>query len=269
MGGQLYINLRGYDPGAPVTADEALERFLRSLGVTARSVPTDTEHKSSLYRSLVAGRRLLVVLDNASSVAQVRTLLPGGAHTVVLVTSRSRLSGLVVRDGARRFTVDVLSEEDAIDLVRTSTGEFPVGDDDADIAELARLCSYLPLALRIAAERAASRPGMPLAELIQDLRDESALWDALSVDDEDEAGAVRSVFAWSYRALPEPAARVFCLLGLHPAVDFSIHAAAAPAGVHVDRVRHPLDVLAGAHLLEARGPGRRRAELRRLLTDAC
>lgn len=254
--GQLYINLRGYDPGAPVTADEALERFLRSLGVATQAVPVGTEEKSSLYRSLMAGRRLLVVLDNAASVTQVRPLLPGGAHTVVLITSRSRLSGLVVRDGARRSTVDVLTEQDAVALVRATTRESRSGDDQAHLSELARLCSYLPLALRIAAERAASRPGMPLAELIQDLRDESALWDALSVDDEDEAGAVRSVFAWSYRALPDYAARLFCLLGLHPTADFSAHAAAALTGTHVDRMRHPLDVLSGAYLLESRGFGR-------------
>jgi tetratricopeptide (TPR) repeat protein len=251
--GQLYINLRGYDPGTPATADEALERFLSSLGVPASHIPVRTDHKASLYRSLLAGRRLLVVLDNAATVAQVRPLLPGASRSVTVVTSRNRMAGLIVRDGARRSTMDVLSAADAMELLVTTTREFRLHDDPADVAELARLCAFLPLALRVAGERAASRSHTPLASLIQELRDESALWDALSADDEDEASAVRSVFAWSYRALPADVATLFCLLGLHPANEFSVHAVAALVGMPVDRVRHPIEVLVSAHLLDNYG----------------
>jgi tetratricopeptide (TPR) repeat protein len=254
--GQLYINLRGYDPGAPASPDEALEQFLRSLGTPDDAIPAGLDQKAALFRSLIAGRRVLIVLDNAATVAQVRPLLPGTANALVLVTSRSRLSGLTVRDGATRSAIDVLTEQDAVELLHETTRDFRRGDDHHDFVELARLCAYLPLALRIAGERAATHPSMPLADLVNDLRDESGLWEALAMDDEDEASAVRSVFAWSYRALPSYAAQLFCLLGLHPAAGISTHAAAALAGRPVDRIRHPLDVLVGAHLLKSAGYGR-------------
>ena len=139
---------------------------------------------------------MLIVLDNVSSVRQVRPLLPGTASCLVLVTSRSRLSGLVARDGADRVTLGMLPPAEAVDLLRRVTRRHRSHDIPLEQAELARLCSYLPLALRIAAERAASRPQMPLHELIDDLRDKSGLWDVLSVDDE-EADAVHTVFAGS------------------------------------------------------------------------
>ncbi|KDN86602.1 ATP-binding protein [Kitasatospora cheerisanensis] len=254
--GQLYVNLRGYDPGQPVTAREALGRFLVSLGVPAASVPADQDAAAALYRSLLADRRVLVVLDNAASVGQVRPLLPGGAGSLALVTSRSRLSGLAVRDGARRLTVGTLPEPEAVALLRTVTADHRPDDDPADLTELARLCALLPLALRIAAERAASLPHLALGELIADLRDESALWDVLSVGDEEESDAVRTVFAWSYRALPEPAARLFRRLGLHPGPEFGLHAAAALAESTTGRTRQLLDTLVGAHLVEQTAPDR-------------
>ncbi|MFD4657205.1 ATP-binding protein [Kitasatospora sp. NPDC058444] len=254
--GQLYVNLRGYDPGRPVTAQEALHRFLTSLGVSARSVPHDPDAAAALYRSLLAERRVLVVLDNAASVHQVRPLLPGSAGSLVLVTSRSRLSGLAVRDGARRLTLRTLPEAEAVALLRAVTAGHRPQDDPAELAELARLCARLPLALRIAAERAASLPHMGLDELIDDLRDESALWDALSVGDDEDADSVRTVFAWSYRALPDQVARLFRLLGLHPGPDFGLHAAAALAHLTPVRTRQLLDSLVGAHLVEQSAPDR-------------
>ncbi|MFE2755845.1 ATP-binding protein [Actinosynnema sp. NPDC059335] len=254
--GQLYVNLRGYDPGEPVTPDQALDRFLRALDVRHDAIPTDLEAKAALYRSLLAGRRMLIVLDNAATVSQVRPLLPGTAECLVVVTSRSRLSGLMSRDGARRLSLELLPEAESVELIRSVTADYRTGDDPGEIAELARLCARLPLALRIAAERAASRPHMPLSSLIQDLRDESGLWDALSTGDDDEAGAVRTVFAWSYRALPEAAARLFRLLGLHPGPDFGVPAVAALAGVSAADARHQLDALVGAHLLEQTAPDR-------------
>lgn len=134
--------------------------------------------------------------------------------------------GLVLRDGTQRLTVRTLDPAEAVKLLEHVTVRHRPQDDPQEVAELARLCGQLPLALRIAAERVAIRPHMPLADLIQDLRDESSLWDALATDDE-EAGTVRSVFAWSYRVLPEGAARLFRLLGLHPGRDFTAGAAAA------------------------------------------
>lgn len=247
--GQLHVNLRGYDPGEPVTAAQALERFLTALGVVPGAVPPETEARSALFRSLLADRRMLVVLDNAATVRQVRPLLPGAGRCLALVTSRSRLSGLITRDGARRITLEVFDEPEAVELLRATTSGYRSGDADAEFAELARLCARLPLALRIAAERAAARPRMPMGDLIDNLRDESHLWDALSAEDDDEADAVRTVFAWSYRALPAEAARMFRLLGLHPGSDFSVHAAVALAAVPEIEARRQLDALVGAHLL--------------------
>lgn len=254
--GQLYVNLRGYDPGEPVTAQEALHRFLPALGVTDRSVPQDIDAAAALYRSLLADRRMLIVLDNASTVGQVRPLLPGGPGCLVLVTSRSRLSGLAVRDGARRLTLGTLPQAEAVALLRAVTAGYRPADDLEKLTELADLCARLPLALRIAAERAASRPHLRLDDLIADLRDESALWDALSTGDDEEAEAVRTVFAWSYRALPEQAARLFRLLGLHPGPEFGLRAAAALAAAPVPRTRQLLDSLVNAHLLEQISPDR-------------
>ncbi|WP_228647424.1 tetratricopeptide repeat protein [Microtetraspora sp. AC03309] len=254
--GQLYVNLRGYDPGPPITPNEVLDRFLRALDLPAGAIPPDLEARAALYRSLLAGRRILIVLDNAMSAAQVRPLLPGTDTCLVIVTSRSRLSGLVVRDGAHRVTVDMLPEPEALDLIRQVIADYRGEDDAAQLAELARLCARLPLALRIAAERAASRPWMPLGDLIQDLRDESALWDALTAESGDEADAVRTVFAWSYRALPEPVARLFRLLGLHPGPEFGIPAVAAMVGITAGQARQMLDMLVGAHLVEQIAPDR-------------
>jgi tetratricopeptide (TPR) repeat protein len=254
--GQLYVNLHGYDPGPPVTSDQVLDRFLRALDVPAESIPIDSEARAALYRSLLAGRRFLIVLDNAATVGQVRPLLPGITGCLVLVTSRSRLSGLVARDGAYRVSLGLLPEREAVDLLRGVTAGYRPPDDLGELEELARLCARLPLALRIAAERAGSRPHMPLRDLIADLRDESALWDALTAGDDDESDAVRTVFAWSYRALTKDASRLFRLLGLHPGPDFGSTAAAALAGATAGRVRRLLDDLVGAHLLEQPQPDR-------------
>ncbi|WP_143138851.1 ATP-binding protein [Lentzea waywayandensis] len=256
--GQLYIDLRGYDPGLPVSPDQALERFLLALGVPAAAVPADVEAKSSLYRSALAERRMLIILDNAANNAQVRPLIPGSGQSLAIVTSRSHLQGLAIRHGARRRTLDTLTEAEAVQLLTTTIREYRTGDDPAEVAELAGLCAYLPLALRIAAERAASRPSMPLSRLIADLRDESELWNTLSTGDIDEAEAVHTVFAWSYRALPEETALVFCLLGLHPGADFSEAAAEALAGGNPRQVRTALDQLTGACLLEPTGFARYR-----------
>ncbi|MFD8379513.1 hypothetical protein ACFV2X_13400 [Streptomyces sp. NPDC059679] len=249
--GQLFMNLRGYDAGPPLAPAAALERFLRALGVPAPAIPAGLEERAELYRSLLAGKQVLVVLDNAATVGQVRPLLPGTAGCLTVVTSRHRLSGLAVRDGARRITLGMLAEQESAELITAATRGYRTGDDPAQIAELARLCARLPLALRIAAERAATHPLLTLPELTAQLRDESTLWEALSSPDQEEADAVRTVFAWSYRTLPPPAARLFRLLGLHPGPDFSVQAAATLAELDPRETHGLLDLLAGAHLIES------------------
>ncbi|WP_308424018.1 ATP-binding protein, partial [Saccharopolyspora thermophila] len=254
--GHLYANLHGYDPGPRATPEQVLDRFLRALGVPADEVPADLDDRAALYRSLLAGRRMLIILDNAATTGQVRPLLPGTAGCLVVVTSRSHLSGLVFREGAHRVTLGVLTEREAVSLLRNVTADYRPEASPDELAELARLCAHLPLALRIAAERAARRPHTALHELIEDLRDESGLWDALSTDDDDEADAVRSVFAWSYRALPEDAAALFRLLGVHPAPEFSVSSVAALAGTSYGQARQRLEALADAHLVEQVSRGR-------------
>ena len=249
--GQLYINLRGYDPGAPVEAEHALEQFLRALHTPPSEIPAGLEARSALLRSLVAGRRILIVLDNAANAAQVRPLLPGEGRSLTLVTSRAFISALISHGGARCVELDVFPENESMALLRQTTEPYRGGDTDEDFRRLARLCANLPLALRIAAERAAARPRMPLARLIAQLRDDD-IWDALSSDDEEEADAVRAVFAWSYRALTEDVARLFRLLGVHAGPDFSAGAAAALAGVPAERGRRLLDALVRSHLVEQR-----------------
>lgn len=252
--GQLYVNMRGYDAGPPVGPEEALDRFLRALGVPGNLVPADLDARSALFRSFLAGKRFLVLLDNAATPGQIRPLLPGTAGSLVLVTSRSKLAGLVSREGAHRMRLDILPLDEATSLLRDLLAEHRPHDDEEDLAELARLCARLPLALRIAAERAISRPRTPLRDLVDELRDESSLWDALASDDDSDA--VRTVFAWSYRALSAQASRLFRLLGLYPGDDFGPHAVAALLGSTVATARRLLDDLAGAHLLEPTAPDR-------------
>jgi tetratricopeptide (TPR) repeat protein/transcriptional regulator with XRE-family HTH domain len=249
--GQLYVNLRGYDPDQPVSAGEALAWFLGALGVP--DIPPGEAERAARFRSLVAGRRLLVVLDNAASVEQVRPLLPG-AGPMVVVTSRDALAGLVARDGAQRLDLDLLPAADAVELLRSLIGARAHADAAA-VSALAELCARLPLALRVAAELAVSRPGTPLAELVAEL---AAAKDRLELLDAggDPRGAVASVFSWSYRHLAADAARMFRLLGLHPGPDFDRYAAAALAGVDVAEAGRLLSGLARAHLIQLVNPGR-------------
>lgn len=254
--GQLYVNMHGYDPIAPLGAYEVLSQFIEALGISAESIPTDLEARTSLYRTLLADKRLLVVLDNVASVSQVRPLIPGAEGCLVLITSRSRLSGLVARDGAKRVSLAVLDELSAIELVHRITDDHRPSDRTEDIAELARMCAHLPLALRIAAERAASRPRLPLDALMADLREESSILDALYAEESEESDAVRTVFGWSYRRLSTEDARAFRLLSLHPTPEFSTYAAAALVGLSMKQSRRILDSLVGAHLLEQTMPDR-------------
>ncbi|GAB2931519.1 tetratricopeptide repeat protein [Micromonospora polyrhachis] len=269
--GQLYVDLRGYDPGEPKPAAAALDGFLRALGVDR--TPIDLDERAALYRSLLAGRRMLVVLDNARSVEQVRPLLPGSPGSLVLVTSRDDLAALVARDGARRLALDRLTDTEATDLLRRILGDARVDAEPGARVELVRLCAGLPLALRIAAERTgrvdaaepgsrvhagrtgAPSPGRPLADLVAELADRSRRLDVLSFPG-DPLTALRVVFSWSYQALPPAAARLFRLLGLYPGPDWDLLAAANLAGLDLDQTGRLIDLLVGAHLVEPGCRGR-------------
>jgi tetratricopeptide (TPR) repeat protein/DNA-binding XRE family transcriptional regulator len=251
--GQLYVNLRGFDPSGPaVTPTEAVGRFLDALGVRPGRIPADLVARAGLYRSLLAGRRVLVVLDNARDAEQVRPLLPGASGCLAVVTSRNDLSGLVAADGAVPFTVDLLSPTDARRLLALRLGEAALAAEPDATEEIIIRCGRLPLALSIVAARAASPPPVTLAELAAELR--AAGLDALAVPD--SATDVRTVFGWSYRALPDDVARLFRLLGLHPGLDVSVPAAASLAGRPESSVRAGLQALIRAHLLTEPEPGR-------------
>jgi len=250
--GQLFINLHGFDPGAPLASATALEHCLRALGVPAPSIPDDPDRRAALYRTSTADKRLLLVADNAASTEQVRALIPAGRSSLVLATSRNRLENLTAHLSGR-LRLDLLAPDQAARLISSILHGFRTGDDPQHIEDLARLCANLPLALRIAAERAAARPLMPLREVIEDLRAESSLWQALSGEDELETEAVRTVFAWSYRAQPPAAARSFRLLALHPGTDFGLEVAGAILEEPLARTRALLDALNGAHLIDQTG----------------
>lgn len=247
--GQLYVNLRGYDGSSPLSPEHVLEGFLRALGTLPEQIPPGLDAQAALFRTLAADRRMLIVLDNARSAGQVRPLLPGTPGCLVIVTSRSSLSGLAARDGARRITLGVLSRDEALALLAAIIGSDRVDSHRDGAAELARRCAYLPLALRIAADYAVSRPHFRLGELAAELACASVRLDILSAPD-DEVTAVRPVFSWSYRALSPSAARAFRLLGLHTGPDVSVPAAAALFGVSRGSARNLLDILSSTHLLE-------------------
>ncbi|WP_306204728.1 AfsR/SARP family transcriptional regulator [Actinoplanes sp. RD1] len=249
--GQLYANLHGYGPDEPTGPAEALTGFLRALGVAPQDIPVETERLAADFRTRVSGRRMLIVLDNAATVGQLRPLLPGAPGCLVLITSRDSLGGLVVRDGARRLDLDLLPTADAVALLSALVGPGPV----AELTELAGLCARLPLALRVAAELAQSRTGEPLSGLIAELAGEQDRLDRLDPGG-DPYSAVRAVFSWSMHHLSEPAFRLFALLGRHPGADFDAYAAAALTGGDLTATRRALDELARAHLIR-REPGGR------------
>jgi DNA-binding SARP family transcriptional activator/Tfp pilus assembly protein PilF len=252
--GQLHVNLRGYDPDRPVAAADALAGFLRALGVPGQDIPDDADERAARYRSLLAGKRMLVVLDNASEAEQVRPLLPGTPGCAVLVTSRDSLAGLVARDGATRLDLDLLPPDEAVSLLRELIGERADADSEA-CAALADQCCRLPLALRVAAELAAARPAVPLTGLVAELVDQQRRLDLLAAAG-DPRSAVRAVFSWSYRNLSADAARTFRLVGLHPGPDFDPYATAALTAATLSRARKLLEVLARAHLIHPTGRDR-------------
>jgi DNA-binding SARP family transcriptional activator/Tfp pilus assembly protein PilF len=252
--GQLYVNLRGYDPGPPVAAPDALAGFLRALGVPGPEIAAEPDERAAQYRSLLADQRMLIVLDNAGSVEQVRPLLPGSRSCTVLVTSRDTLPGLVARDGASRLELDLLPMREAIDLLRRLIGRRVEAEPIA-AATLADRCSRLPLALRLAAELAIARPATRLAELCDELAEQQRKLDLLSAGGDPQT-AVRAVFSWSLRHLAPGTAGAFRQLGLHPGPDFDAYAVAALADSSLPAAGRMLAELSRAHLVQGMGPGR-------------
>ncbi|MFI5497220.1 AfsR/SARP family transcriptional regulator [Actinoplanes sp. NPDC051859] len=252
--GQLYVDLRGFDPNlSAVEPGDALRGFLDALGVPARRVPATLEQQAALYRSLLAGRRMMVLLDNARDVDQVMPLLPGSAGCLVLVTSRNRLSGLVAA-GAVAVPVDLLTADEGRQMLRGRIGPSRVEAEPGAVDDIIAVSARLPLALAIVAARAAAHPRFSLAALAGDLASARGGLDAFV--GEDEATDARAVLSWSYHLLAPPVARLFRLLGLHPGPDISVTAAASLAGVSVPEARRLLAALCAAHLLDEGTPGR-------------
>jgi hypothetical protein len=241
--GQLYVNLMGFSPSGPVPPERAIPEFLQAVGVASADIPESEAAQAALYRTVLADRRMLVLLDNALDARQVRPLLPGSRSCAVLVTSRSRLAGLAAAEGARLLSLDVLAEPDARDLLAGRLGEQRVAAEPEAAAELAGLCARLPLALTIAAARAAAYPGLPLSDVAAELRREPGRLDALELGD--PASSVREVFSWSCRHLSVPARRMFQLIGIHPGQDISAGAAASLAGLPEPEARRGRGARAG------------------------
>jgi DNA-binding SARP family transcriptional activator/Tfp pilus assembly protein PilF len=253
--GQLYVDLRGLDPVTPpMEPGVALRFFLDALGVPPHRITVSVEERAALFRSLLDGKRMLIVLDNARSAAQVRPLLPGSPGCLVVVTSRNQMTGLVATQGAALITLDVLGQDEARDMLARRLGRARVEAEPGAADEIVAACARLPLAMSIAVGRAVSGPRRPLAELAVELRDARGRLDAL--EEGDPATDVRAVLSWSYDQLSPGAARMFRLLGLHPGPDIALPATASLAGVSRAQAGAALHELARTHMAAEHLPGR-------------
>ncbi|MGW4062111.1 ATP-binding protein [Amycolatopsis sp. NPDC004747] len=253
--GQLYVNLRGFDPsGEAMSTMGALRGFLDALGVDSAAIPRDLDSRSALYRSLLVGKRMLILLDNAVDTTQVRPLLPGGAPCTVLVTSRNHLPGLVTAHDARHLHLDVLTTDEAHALLVTRLGRDRVAADPAAAGEMTAFCGGLPLALSIVAGRAQVLAHVPLSSLAAELRE--LRLDAL--DENDPAASLPMALSWSYRALTSDLAEVFGLLGIAPGPDIGLPAVAGLTGLAPGKAKALLRKLEQASLLGQDAGGRYR-----------
>jgi tetratricopeptide (TPR) repeat protein/DNA-binding SARP family transcriptional activator len=243
--GQLYLNASAYGPVPPVQPDEALSRFLRALDVPVDRIPITAEQRWERLNRLLAGRRMVIVLDNVRDSNQARPLIPTSAGCVTLITSRNRLTGLTVRDGVRCVTVSALPDHESLTLLRQIVGAARADAEPEALEALVRLSGGLPLALRIIGEHVAERPRATIADLVHELT--AHLLDSDGEDDEN--ANLRTVFAWSYNALRPDAARLFRILGMHPGSSASTEAAAAMLGTDPSHAEHVLNTLAKAHLV--------------------
>ncbi|MER5388257.1 NB-ARC domain-containing protein [Saccharopolyspora sp. NPDC002686] len=248
--GELYVNLRGFDPVTePMAPTEALAGFLAALGVAPEAVAAAEETRAAQFRTLAHGRRMLLVLDNARDAEQVLPLLPGSPGCLVVVTSRQRLDELVAHHGAQRLTLVTLTHDEGRRLLAGFLGDERLANSPDAVAALLEHCAGLPLALTLVAAQAALEPDVALEELASDLSDERERLDVLDLGGRT---GIRAVFSWSYRALSPQAARLFRLLGLPDSPDISAEAAAALAGADQRQTRRALAELCRAHLLTRR-----------------
>ena len=253
--GQLYVNLRGFNPDGSVTSTaDAIRGFLDALKVSPRRIPNSLDQQAALYRGLLAGRRVLVLLDNARDAEQVRPLLPAAPGCLAVITSRDELSGLVAAEGAHPITLDLLTHADSTQLLARRLGADRIAAEPQAVDEIIARCARLPLALAVVAARAATHPGFRLRALATEIGDSHARLDALAAGD--PTIDVRAVFSWSYRLVSPGACRLFRLLGLHPGPDISVAAAASLAGAPAAQVRPLLTELTRAHLVTEPTPGR-------------
>jgi tetratricopeptide (TPR) repeat protein len=253
--GQLYVNLRGFDISQQAMEPvEALRQLLEALGAPPRLAPSSLDVEAARYRSLLDGRRMVIILDNARSTAQVRPLLPAAPDCFLLVTSRHQLTSLIATGSAQHIFLDLLTSEDSRQLLRERLGNGRLLDDPEAVEEIIAHCSKLPLALALVAARAAVRPHIGLNVLADELRNTQQRWETLTGDD--PAMDTRTVFSWSYNALTPAAARLFRLMGLHPGPDISAPAAASLGGLSASEVRHRLLELTQASLLAEHRPHR-------------
>ncbi len=257
--GQLYANLRGFDPSrSPLSPESVIRAFLEALGTPPTRIPAGNDAQIGLYRSLLADRRMLIVLDNVLDAEQVRPLLPGTPGCLTLITSRNQLTSLAATDGARLITLDPLTRDEARELLTARLGADRVAAEPSATDGIIDRCGRLPLALAIVAARAAARPDFPLATLAEELGEgNGGAGDSLdALRGGDAATNVRTAFSLSYQALSPPAARLFRLLGLHPGPDVSLPAAASLVGLPARRARPVLTELADANLVAEPRPGR-------------
>jgi DNA-binding SARP family transcriptional activator len=253
--GQLYVNLRGFDPAGPAMEPaEAIRGFLDAFAVPPDRIPPDLDAQAALYRTLLADRRVLIVLDNARDAGQVRPLLPGTPLSLVIMTSRNQLLSLVATDGAQPIVVDLLPDGEAISLLVRRLGTERIAAEPAAAQQIIESCAGLPLALSIVSARASANMRLPLADLAEELRE--ARGGLYALDGGDTRTNIRAVFSWSYHALSPPAARLFRLLGLHAGPDIGLPAAASLTGAPVPQARALLTELTRAHLLTSRGDKR-------------
>ena len=255
--GQLFADLHGHSAAGPVRPAEALGRFIRALGVPDGNVPDELAERAALFRSLAAGRRLLIVLDDAYSAAQVAPLLPGTARSAAVVTSRWRLAGLVAR-GARGVQLHPLDHDAALEMLGAALGAERIAPELAMAGRLVEQCERSPLALSIAAARLATRPRRTLAGMVDDLTREHRRLAVLSARDAEGGVTIRAALTLSYGNLPEGARRLYRFLGLCPGHSFDGRLAAALAGVPVASAEEGLDLLAEANLLDDLPGGRYR-----------
>ncbi|HWO68536.1 MAG TPA: BTAD domain-containing putative transcriptional regulator, partial [Umezawaea sp.] len=252
--GQLFVDLHGFSPTQePMVPEAAVRGFLDALGVDSGRIPTDLDAQAALYRSLVAGRRMLIVLDNAATADQVVPLLPGTPACTVLVTGRTRLASLIDRHGARHLRLDVLPRDEARALLTARLGADRVSAEPDAVDELVELCRGYPLALSITARHAATHPSVPLAEVAVELRE---LGLEMFHHDTDPAASLPAVLSWSLRAFTDEQRTVFALLGITPGADTSLPAVVALTGLPSARARKALSALQEASLLESRPGGR-------------